>query len=81
MTKVLFESNTNSSQYYSNRIEYRKKEKRDKYLGSTGILVYHINNQWNENSPMNPLFFGKKGSVDFQGINIKIKSNTVTVTR
>lgn len=62
-------------------IEYRKKEKRDKYLGSTGILVYHINNQRNENSPMNPLFFGKKGSVDFQGINIKIKSNIVTVTR
>jgi M6 family metalloprotease-like protein len=67
-------------------IEYRKNEKVDKYLGSTGVLVYLIkqNAQASINGtgePMVPLFFGKKGSVNFQGINININKNTVTVNR
>lgn len=67
-------------------IEYRKNEKVDKYLGSTGVLVYLIkqNAQASINGtgePMVPLFFGKKGSVNFQGINITINKNTVTVNR
>jgi len=62
-------------------IEYRKKEKRDRYLGGSGILVYHINNQWNENSPINPIYFGNKTNINYSGINIDIKKNTVTVNR
>jgi M6 family metalloprotease-like protein len=62
-------------------IEYRKKEKRDRYLGGSGILVYHINNQWNENSPINPIYFGNKTNINYEGININIQKSTVTVTR
>ena len=67
-------------------IEYRKNEKVDKYLGETGVLVYLIkqNAQASINGtgePMIPLFFGKKGTVDFQGINININKNTITVNR
>jgi len=62
-------------------IEYRKKEKRDRYLGGSGILVYHINNQWNENSPINPIYFGNKTNINYGGININIQKSTVTVTR
>lgn len=62
-------------------IEYRKKEKRDRYLGGSGILVYHINNQWNENSPINPIYFGNKTNIDYAGINIKIQKNNITVSR
>lgn len=62
-------------------IEYRKKEKRDRYLGGSGILVYHLNTNFNEASPINPLFFGNKGNVDFKGVKINIKKNVVTVTR
>jgi M6 family metalloprotease-like protein len=67
-------------------IEYRKNEKVDKYLGSTGVLVYLIKQNAQASitgtgEPMVPLFFGKKGSVDFQGINININKNTITVNR
>jgi hypothetical protein len=67
-------------------IEYRKNEKVDKYLGSTGVLVYLIKQNAqasinNTGEPMVVLFFGKKGTVDFQGINININKNTITVNR
>jgi len=66
-------------------IEYRKKEKRDRYLGGSGILVYHINsslfNSPNHSSPINPLFFGNKGNVNYSGISININKNTITVNR
>ena len=66
-------------------IEYRKKEKRDRYLGGSGILVYHINsslfNSPNHSSPINPLFFGNKGNVNYSGISININKNSVTVNR
>jgi phosphoserine aminotransferase len=66
-------------------IEYRKKEKRDRYLGGSGILVYHINsnlyNDPNHTSPINPIYFGNKKNLTFQGINIVINKNTVTVNR
>lgn len=66
-------------------IEYRKKEKRDRYLGGSGILIYHIDNSLfnspNQTSPINPLFFGNKGNVNFAGINININKNNITINR
>ncbi len=65
-------------------IEYRKKEKRDRYLGGSGILVYHINNSLfntNQGSPINPIYFGNKKKINFQGINIDIKKTSVTVSK
>jgi M6 family metalloprotease-like protein len=65
-------------------IEYRKKEKRDRYLGSSGILVYHINNSLfntDKGSPINPIYFGNKKNLTFQGINIDIKKTSVTVSK
>jgi M6 family metalloprotease-like protein len=65
-------------------IEYRKKEKRDRYLGGSGILVYHIDNSLintDKGSPINPIYFGNKKTLTFQGINIVIKKNTVTVSK
>lgn len=66
-------------------IEYRKKEKRDKYLGSSGVLVYNINNSLFNSptpvSPINPIYFGNKKKINFQGINIDIKKNSITVSK
>lgn len=67
-------------------IEYRKNEKVDKYLGSTGYLVYHVRSNVQGNvgstgSPMIPIFFGKKGTVNFQGINVDLKKNSITVSK
>lgn len=67
-------------------IEYRKNEGVDKYLGSSGVLIYHIKSNVqpslnNTGVPMTPIFFGNKGNIDFQGINININKNTITVNR
>lgn len=66
-------------------IEYRKKEKRDKYLGGSGILVYHIDNNLmnnpNHTSMINPIYFGNKTNINYSGINIDIKKNNVIVSR
>jgi M6 family metalloprotease-like protein len=67
-------------------VEYRKNEKVDKYLGSTGVLVYLIkqNAQASINGtgePMVPIYFGNKGVVDYSGIKISIKKNNVTISR
>ena len=67
-------------------IEYRKNEGVDKYLGSSGILIYHIKSNVqpslnNTGIPMTPIFFGNKGNIDFQGININIKKNNITISR
>jgi len=68
-------------------IEYRKSEKVDKYLGSTGVLVYYINPSIRGTgpndlpSPMSPLFFGKKGNVTFGGVSIDINKTNITITR
>jgi len=65
-------------------IEYRKKEKRDRYLGGSGILVYHIDNSLintDKGSPINPIYFGNKTNIDYAGINIKIQKNNITVSR
>lgn len=68
-------------------IEYRKSEKVDKYLGSTGVLVYYVNPSIRGTgpndlpSPLSPLFFGKKGSVNFGGVQIDINKTNVTVMR
>jgi hypothetical protein len=67
-------------------VEYRKNEKVDKYLGSTGVLVYLIkqNAQASINGtgePMVPIYFGDKGEVDYSGVKISIKKNNVTISR
>ena len=67
-------------------VEYRKNEKVDKYLGSTGVLVYLIkqNAQASINGtgePMVPIYFGNKGDVDYSGVKISIKKNNVTIGR
>lgn len=63
-------------------VEYRKNEKRDMYLGSSGTLVYHIDNRklW-EPSPINPIYFGNKKTISYQGVNIKINKNKVSVSK
>jgi M6 family metalloprotease-like protein len=67
-------------------VEYRKNEKVDKYLGSTGVLVYLIKQNAKPDmngtgEPMVPIYFGNKGEVDYSGVKISIKKNNVTIIR
>lgn len=62
-------------------VEYRKNEKRDRYLGASGTLVYHIDNNWNEQSAINKIYFGNKKNLSINGVNIKIRKNNVTVSK
>lgn len=68
-------------------IEYRKNQGVDKYLGTTGTLIYSIKpnlygiSPTESRSPLSIIFFGKKGNIDYAGIKINIKKNNITINR
>ncbi len=64
-------------------VEYRKAEKVDKYLGTSGVLIYHIKPaRWpNPIEVLNNVNVVKKGTKNYFGIEFKVNKNEVSITK
>lgn len=66
-------------------VEYRRPRGVDKYLNSSGVLVYYINNNIPSGqgpiSILNNVKPIKSGEINFSGINIKINKSKVSISR
>lgn len=64
-------------------VEYRKAEKVDKYLGTSGVLIYNIkSDRWpNFIEVQNGVNVVKKGTKNYYGIEFKVNKDEVTITK